>query len=640
LKFAALDGVIHWAPFMGATRVSSAQKLLAIFILTIFIPGLLLAVVGARALWQERRLADRQLRDRLDHAADTAVERFTEEVGKVDSLLEESPDPEKVVRNLPADGSWAYIARRDATLSVFPHNILPYELNPTVQSSAVFPELWRIEQLEMQEGPQRTIVAYRELLTTAPPQFVPEIRHRMARVLRKAGRESESLQLWRDVEKAGGVIGSLPADLVASFELASMDDGVAKQFYQQLIEGRWRLEKSRYLYYLSEVQKRLKRTEQDDGRLSLAEAVESVSGSSARVVEVGNRKYFAFRRETPFAALVVSPEFLQARIWPKVLNGIDPDARVVRIIADGQILHSSTQATVSTTETVRSLDAARASWRLEVIPKDAAAFYSAMNRNTELYATMLALVVISLASGGYFITRTVRRELEVARMKSDFVSTVSHEFRSPLTGIRQLGEMLARDRITDDRKRHQYYELIVRESERLARLVENVLDFSRMEAGRKQYRFEPLDTAAWLSGVAEEFQTEAARSGYQVKIEIPEHLPAISGDREALSTALRNLLDNACKYSPQSKSVWLQAEAKDGGVHVRVRDRGIGISVREQRQIFEKFYRGGSLANEVKGAGLGLSLVQHIVAAHQGEVLLESREGEGSTFTLCLRGAS
>jgi len=143
-----------------------------------------------------------------------------------------------------------------------------------------------------------------------------------------------------------------------------------------------------------------------------------------------------------------------------------------------------------------------------------------------------------------------------------------------------------------------------------------------------------------VSSVAEEFQGEAARSGYQLKTEIPEQLPVISGDREALSTALRNLLDNACKYSPQSKSVWLQAEAKDGGVHVRVRDRGVGISVGEQRQIFEKFYRGGILANEVKGAGLGLSLVQHIVKAHQGKVLLESREGEGSTFTLCLRGAS
>jgi signal transduction histidine kinase len=266
------------------------------------------------------------------------------------------------------------------------------------------------------------------------------------------------------------------------------------------------------------------------------------------------------------------------------------------------------------------LDAAGLSWKIEAEPEDAEGFYAAMNQRITLYVALLSLVVLSLASGGYFIARTVRRELEVARMKSEFVSTVSHEFRSPLTGIRQLGEMLARDRVTDESKRHQYYDLIVRESDRLARLVENVLDFSRMEAGRKPYRFETLDTTEWLSRVAEEFQIEASRSGYHLEPTIPEDLPAISGDRAALSTALHNLLDNACKYSPESKSVWLEAEAANGGVSVRVRDRGVGIPEREQHQIFEKFYRGGALAKHVKGAGLGLSLVQHIVTAHHGEV--------------------
>jgi signal transduction histidine kinase len=209
-----------------------------------------------------------------------------------------------------------------------------------------------------------------------------------------------------------------------------------------------------------------------------------------------------------------------------------------------------------------------------------------------------------------------------------------------LTGIRQLGEMLARDRVKDESKRHQYYELIVHESERLARLVENVLDFSRMEAGRKQYRFEALNTASWLKDVAADFQIEASRSGYELQAQIPGDLPVISGDREALTTAVRNLLDNACKYSLESKSVWLDAEAADGGVRVCVRDRGVGIPAGELRQIFERFYRGGKSATRVKGVGLGLNLVQHIVSAHRGEVRVESREGEGSTFSILLRGVS
>jgi two-component system phosphate regulon sensor histidine kinase PhoR len=158
-----------------------------------------------------------------------------------------------------------------------------------------------------------------------------------------------------------------------------------------------------------------------------------------------------------------------------------------------------------------------------------------------------------------------------------------------------------------------------------------------MEEGRKQYRFEPLDTAAWLNTVVEDFQLEARRTGYQLDVRIPAQLPMVSGDREALSTAVRNLLDNACKYSPQSKTVWLEAEAVSGGVRVHVRDRGVGIPAREQRHIFEKFYRGdGELGKQVKGVGLGLSLVQHIVTAHRGDVRVSSREGEGSTFSIYL----
>jgi signal transduction histidine kinase len=193
---------------------------------------------------------------------------------------------------------------------------------------------------------------------------------------------------------------------------------------------------------------------------------------------------------------------------------------------------------------------------------------------------------------------------------------------------------------TDD-KRHQYYELIVREADRLTRLVENALDFSRMEEGRKEYRFERLNTAAWLGGVAEEFQLEAKRTGHSLDTNIPEQLPAVEGDREALSTALRNLLDNACKYSPASTTVGLNVAAVNGGICIRVQDQGVGIPTGEQQQIFEKFYRGrGELAKQVKGAGLGLSLVRHIVSAHQGQVTVESTEGQGSTFSIHLKGIS
>jgi signal transduction histidine kinase len=246
-----------------------------------------------------------------------------------------------------------------------------------------------------------------------------------------------------------------------------------------------------------------------------------------------------------------------------------------------------------------------------------------------------------LVFGSYLTGRTVRKELEIARLKSDFVSVVSHEFRSPLTSVRQLGEMLMRGRVPSEERRQQYYELITRESDRLARLMESVLDFSRMEEGRKQYRFEPLDATAWLRALAQDFQAEVAAQGVSIEAGVPDDLPLLVADREALTSAVQNLLDNAVKYSPGCKTVWLEAEPSDSSLIIRVRDRGIGIAEQDRKHIFEKFYRGGSeTARRVKGVGLGLSLVKQIAAAHRGSVQVESRPGQGSTFTITLPGVT
>jgi signal transduction histidine kinase len=252
----------------------------------------------------------------------------------------------------------------------------------------------------------------------------------------------------------------------------------------------------------------------------------------------------------------------------------------------------------------------------------------------------LVFVLAFLVFGSYVTARTLRRELEIARMRADFVSTVSHEFRSPLTGIRQLGEMLLNGRVRGEEKQRRYYGMIVQESERLGRLVENVLDFSRMEEGRKEYQLLPLDTSIWLRGVVDGFQSEVAGNGISVAATIPEGLPQIPADSEALGRAVHNLLDNAVKYSLDSKTVWLDARAESGGIRISIRDQGVGIAERDQKHIFEKFYRAdGPISQKVKGAGLGLSLVKHIVRAHGGTVECESRHGEGSTFSIRLPAA-
>jgi signal transduction histidine kinase len=341
--------------------------------------------------------------------------------------------------------------------------------------------------------------------------------------------------------------------------------------------------------------------------------------------------------DSPLALLVLSDRFLARRVPPPA----DAEAIVSSITADGHFIVGAREKESSALHAMRTFRAGDLTWAVQVEPTDGRAFYMQFVRQFDIYLATIVLVMALFVSGGFVIARGVRREVEVARLKADFVSTVSHEFRSPLTGITQLAEMLVRDRVRDERKRREYYGLMLREAERLGRLVETVLDFARMEDGRKQYRFEPLDAVAWLKSVATEFAEEASRTGYSLEAAIAENLPMLSGDREALSTAVRNLLHNAVKYSPQSKTVWLDADAVGDRVRIAVRDRGVGIALRHQQRIFEKFYRvDGDLAARVKGVGLGLSLVRHIVDSHHGTVTVDSREGEGSTFAIELTSAT
>jgi signal transduction histidine kinase len=247
------------------------------------------------------------------------------------------------------------------------------------------------------------------------------------------------------------------------------------------------------------------------------------------------------------------------------------------------------------------------------------------------------LVAAFVLVGSYFIARAVTRELEVARLQSDFVSAVSHEFRTPLASLRQLSELLSDGRVVGEKRRQEYYETLHWESERLYRLVESLLDFGRMEAGARQYRFELLETEPLFRGVVEEFAQEARERGYRVDVTQQEHLPRVHADREALARALWNLLDNAVKYSPHNKTVWAEAACENGQVAIRVSDKGLGIAPNEQKRIFKKFVRATSAdATGARGTGLGLTMVEHIVGAHGGQVRVDSKPGIGSTFTILL----
>jgi signal transduction histidine kinase len=262
---------------------------------------------------------------------------------------------------------------------------------------------------------------------------------------------------------------------------------------------------------------------------------------------------------------------------------------------------------------------------------------AALGTRRRWWLTGLAVFGVFIFAGSWMIGSAVARELAVARLQSDFVAAVSHEFRTPLTSMRQLTEILVDERIASDDRRRSYYQALARQTDRLQRLVESLLDFGRMEAGRSPYRLEPLDLAALVRSVVDQFEAEVSGRGYHVELAIDGPTSTIAGDREALTHALWNLLDNAVKYSAETRTVWVRVEPAGDRLAVRVRDRGIGIPTGEQRAIFQKFVRGAAArAENIAGTGIGLAMVHHVVSAHGGEVQVESEPGSGSTFTILL----
>jgi signal transduction histidine kinase len=247
------------------------------------------------------------------------------------------------------------------------------------------------------------------------------------------------------------------------------------------------------------------------------------------------------------------------------------------------------------------------------------------------------MMLTFLVAGSYFIARAVKQEMDLARLQSDFVSAVSHEFRTPLAAMRQLSELLAAGRVPHRERRQQYYESLAGESRRLQRLVENLLNFGRLQAGAQPYRLEPLDPRALVDQVVSEFRSQLSRPECQIDVSGDAEPVRVMADPDAVALALHNLIDNAVKYGGAGRSIAVSCERQGERIALRVRDHGPGIPADERTRIFERFVRGtAASAANVSGTGIGLAMVQQVVVSHGGAVTVESTPGAGSTFTMWL----
>jgi signal transduction histidine kinase/tetratricopeptide (TPR) repeat protein len=274
-------------------------------------------------------------------------------------------------------------------------------------------------------------------------------------------------------------------------------------------------------------------------------------------------------------------------------------------------------------------------WKLLASHPEIKVLEKSARREIFFYGFLLAVIVALMLFGAVMIARDISREAETNRLKTEFVNNISHELKTPLTLIRLYGETLQRKENLTNTEKKECYEIITKESERLSHLINNVLDFSRIEMGRKEFNFKKGFLQDVIRDTLESYRYHLEKKGFAMHSDISNDIPEISFDGEAIASALINLLSNAMKFSPMQKEVTVKLLMDDGNAILQVSDKGIGISRKEIPKIFDRFYQSENHdASEAKGSGLGLTLVKHIIEAHGGTIEVESEIGKGSRFTV------
>jgi signal transduction histidine kinase len=630
------------------------RRTVALFIAVAAVSVAALVWMGARLLVQDRALEGQRLQERRETAADRVVAALEQALLAEERRLAKPPETD-----LPDGDDALVVVAGPADIRVSPEKALLFY--PVVSAAREAPaELFsHAERLEFGERDYMgAMAALRPLARSADPNVRAGAQLRLARNLRKAGHSEEALAVFGELRDGTGIVSGLPASLVGRSarcllleELGRHEDlrQEAGELRDGLAGARWKLDRDTYLYYSRQTARWLSaEAPADDGRQALTEGVcwlwDNLRPGKSESADAAGRRSQLFLG-TPVTilwrisdgvttALVAGPHYQQHQWFDPVLTS--PDFSSVRVSISeresGAIYGS--QIPSGLPAAVRAASATTLPWDVSVTTLDPDATSGSFAQRRRLMIFGLALVVLFVVAATYFVSRAVSRELAAATLQSDFVSAVSHEFRTPLTSMKQFTEMLVDDDDVPAEERREFYRAQERATRRLSRLVESLLDFGRMEAGARPYRLEPLDAADLVRTVVEEFRHEGGSSGFSIECAIPETVVPINGDREALAQALWNLLDNAVKYSGDSRTV--QVKVDDGDrVSIRVRDHGLGITPAEQRRIFDKFARGSSAVQAgIKGTGIGLAMVRHIVDAHGGKVMVDSEPGHGSTFTI------
>jgi signal transduction histidine kinase len=639
-------------------RNRPGPRLVVLFVIATLLPAGAVGWFGWLLLDWDVRLERQRVQDLQESTADRVAAVIERELGALERRLgstARTPDagagPLTVMVRVDREG-------HTTTLGGLP---LMYDLGRPLFPDEPSRSPWaEIERLEIGAGNAiAAIDAYRSLARSPDPQIRAGSLLRLARALRSAGRPDDALNVYSELVSVSGatVLGD-PADLVGRRSrvelLASLGrDGAARAeaaaLDADLRGARWRLARTSMLAHARAL--RPWRSDADEARWAteagLAEAVFALwrewTSNPGSILETGRRAFsergerqlVVWRNEGETLAICSTDVPLLVRSWEPLWT--TPGLSVTLLDDQGRSITSASSATAGT-PAIRTAADTKLPWGLRVVATTTPAdiVWAGVSRRQIIVATLI-LIGFLVPATGYLVIRAVHRELVLARQQSDFVAAISHEFRSPLTSLSHLTALLRSDFQPSEERRRQYYDTLARETERLRTFVENLLDIRRIEAGVARYRRTPVEMQPLVAQVIEDFRRQATAGTHALTLRAPDAPITSAVDPEAVHRAIWNLLENAAKYSPVDSPIAAVLEMEGERVAIRVIDRGPGIPPEEQPFIFDQFFRGAAATESaVRGTGIGLALVKHIVEAHGGEVRLESSVGAGSTFTILL----
>jgi signal transduction histidine kinase/tetratricopeptide (TPR) repeat protein len=690
--------------------LAKQKKLVALFIVTIFLPSVLLSVFGIRAIRNEKFRLEREIENQNRRIAgflkNQLISRFEEISSDLKSVTE---DPSFIQKD--------YASIRKLVNGRFQNDLLieqiflnygteeyffPF-LQPISTTQMPAPGLSlndsarkllkQAQESEYQKRDYTTAIArYKTLIPSAGNRNTRAIiLNHIARNYKKQSKYHQAaetyLQVVRDFPESRASSG-LPLVIPAELQIAECYNSAgdfresltyAFRIYKQLLDISWDLTEDQFVTYASLAQEAIRnsrenlvneftevdrnelerltrlhinRVEQFQIRKAIIEEIvpdlRNMLGPVPNAAGVVNLSKTIDSRLFLVSAVPISENskgilgilynqnHLIKSVLPEIIRDIQRDEETDIAITDlsGIRLVGSTELQDKEPILTEYFEANFPPWKITLYTHGTAPSDMISITRNFYFWTIITLIIV-LVFGAVMINRAMAHEQAALKIKSDFVSSVSHEFKTPLTSIRTLTERMKNGKIKDPAKMQTYFSIISHDVDRLARLVSNVLNFSKIEEGRKEYEFQDTDTTEWISQTVNEYRETEIEKEINIHLNVAENIPRLKMDPDALSQAVYNLLDNAIKFSDKKDRIDVLLTSNKLQVILKITDRGIGIDSEDLNHIFDKFYQGkNALEKSVQGTGLGLTLVKHAIEAHGGKISIESSVGKGTTFSI------